>query len=344
MNRLLLTLMVVLLGLLALSRSELNASEPLRAGIIGCDTSHAVHFTEMFNDPNAEGNFAKINVVAVYPGGSEDIPSSQDRVEGIARRLGELGVERVETVEDLLQRVDVVLLESSDGRVRLRQSKAVFTAGKPVFLDKPVAASLADVLEIFQLAEEHDIPCFSSSALRFDSAIQRLRNSGEVGEVAGCAAFSPCPLEPHHPDLFWYGVHGVELLYTIQGPGCKTVTSSRTDGTESATGIWHDGRVGTFRGIRTGRHGYGAVIYGSKKIVCHHGFEGYEVLVEQIAEFFLTGTPPVNANETIEIYTFMEAVHESRRLGSVPVSMKTVLDRACAEVEKRRQPAASNRP
>jgi len=312
-----------------------EASEPLRAGIIGCDTSHVIQFTKIFNNPEAEGDLAKITVVAAFPGGSQDIPSSRDRVGKFTDQLREMGVERVDSIDALLRRVDVVLLESSDGRVRLDQIKPVLAAGKPVFMDKPVAASLADVVEIFQLAVQHNVPCFSSSAVRFGPALQSLRKSDEVGNVLGCSAFSPCLLEPHHPDLFWYGVHGVELLFTTMGTGCQTVANTRTDDTDLAAGAWQDGRVGTFRGLRTGKHDYGALVYGSNGNVYHHGFGGYKPLVEQIARFFLTGTPPVSAEVTIEIYAFMEAAHESRRRGGVPVTIDSVLTKARATVKDR---------
>src|SRR5690606_31202359 len=121
---------------------------------------------------------------------------------------------------------------------------------KPVFIDKPLAGSLADAVRIFELAEEHGVPCFSSSSLRYSPEITGLKDSAAVGKVLGCDAYGPCSLEEHHPDLFWYGIHGVETLFTLMGTGCERVTRVQTDGTEFVTGVWDDGRVGTFRGIR----------------------------------------------------------------------------------------------
>jgi len=153
--------------------------------------------------------------------------------------------------------------------------------------------------------------------------------------VIGCAAYSPCSLEPTHPDLFWYGVHGVETLFTIMGPGCDRVTRAQTQDTELVTGVWKDGRIGTFRGLRKGGHGYGALIFGEKSTKYASGFGGYEPLLKQIVQFFKSGQPPVAAEETLDIFAFMEAADESKRQGGVPVTLASVLAKARAEVAAR---------
>ncbi len=304
--------------------------EPIRAGIIGLDTSHVVAFSRLLNDPKSEGVLADVTIVAAYPGGSPDIPSSADRVEGFTDTLSEMGIEIVDSIDELLQKVDVVLLESVDGRPHLEQVKPVLAAGKPVFIDKPVAGSLADALEIFRLAKEYDVPCFSSSSLRFSDGIQGMRNNDKVGDVLGCAAFGPCSLEPHHPDLYWYGVHGVETLFTIMGTGCVSVSRVQTDDFELVTGVWSDGRIGTFRGLRAGKTDYGALVFGSKGIVRSGGYSGYQPLVMEICRFFKTGQPPVAAAETIEMFAFMEAADESKRQGGKPVRLEDVIKKARA--------------
>ncbi len=206
-------------------------SPPLKAGIIGLDTSHVVAFTQLLNADKPKPELAGVRVVAAYPGGSQDIPSSRDRVAGFTRELKEkYGVEIVGSIDELLAKVDVVLLESVDGRPHLEQARPVFQAHKPVFIDKPVAGSLADAIAIFDLARETGTPCFSSSSLRFSPGIAARAHDPRLGEVVGCETFGPCELEAHHPDLFWYGVHGVESLYTIMGTGCESVARTHTDG------------------------------------------------------------------------------------------------------------------
>ena len=318
----------VCLALFCFSTEILTAAETLKAGIIGCDTSHVPAFTKVLNNPEATGPLSMVNVVAAYPGGSPDIPSSRDRIEGFTKQLRDMDIEIVDSIDELLKKVDVVLLESVDGRPHLEQARPVILAGKPIFIDKPLAGSLADAIEIFRLAKEHNVPCFSSSSLRFSPGIQGMRNNEEVGDVLGVEAYSPCSLEEHHPDLFWYGVHGVETLFTIMGPGCVSVTRSHTKDFDLVVGTWEDGRIGTYRGIRKGKSGYGAMVFGTKGVAPSGGYAGYQPLVEEICKFFHSGKPPVSAEETLEIFAFMEAADESKRQGGKPVTLKSVMEKA----------------
>jgi len=318
---------------MVLACAGFTASAEIRIGIIGCDTSHVPAFTKEFNDPKASGDMAGFRVVAAFPGGSQDVPSSRDRVQKYADELKAGGVEIVDSIPKLLEKVDVVLLESVDGRPHLEQARPVILAKKPVFIDKPLAGSLADAVAIAELAKRNNCAWFSSSSIRFGPKLAALKTDPKVGEVVGCDAFSPCPTEEHHPDLFWYGVHGVEALYTIMGPGCESVTRVRTEGGELVVGVWRGGRIGTFRGIRDGKADYGAVAFGKKGIASQVGFEGYKPLAVEIARFFKTGKAPVAGEETVELIAFMEAADESKRQGGRPVKVEEVLAKAREEAK-----------
>lgn len=314
-------------GLCSLS---VHADEPaarIKAGIIGMD-AHAMAWTKILNDPQVSGELAEMVIVAAYPGGSPDIPQSMELLKAQVEPVRAMGVEIVDSIEALLEKVDVVLLLSIDGRKHLEQVRPVFAAGKPVFVDKPIAGSLVDAIKIFKLAEEHNVPCFSSSSLRYAEQTANVRNDPRLGELVGCDQYAPCSLEPHHPDFFWYGIHGVEPLFTIMGTGCESVTRVHTAGTDVAVGVWEGGRIGTFRGIRDGVHGYGSTVFGTKAILPGGGFDGYEPLIVEIIRFFKTGKAPVSAEETLEIFAFMEAADESKRLGGVPVTLSSVMEKA----------------
>ena len=312
--------LAIVLTVVAGARAD-ESSKPLRAGIIGTTTSHVPAFTNTINDPKAEGILAEVEVVAAFQGGVEDNPSSWDRREKYTEELRKKGCTIYDTIEEMLQHVDCVLLEEVDGRPHLEWAKPVIEAGKPLFIDKPMAGSLADVVEIFRLAEEKKVPCFSSSSLRYSSGFQAARKGEPFGKVNKCTAWSPMSIEPHHPDLFWYGIHGCEILFTIMGPGCKTVTRVEEN---KVVGVWEDGREGTF----IGKKGYGAEVEGATGSGEVGKYEGYKPLVIEICEFFKTGKPPVAAEETLQIYTFMEAADESKRQGGAPVSMADVLKKA----------------
>ncbi len=303
-------------------------AEELRLGMIGLDTSHVIAFTNAINHPDAEGELASMRVVAGYPGGT-DIPPSRDRVEKFTNQLREKGLTIVDSIPELLEHVDAILLESVDGRPHLEQARVVIEAGVPLFIDKPAAGSLADVIAIFDLAKKHNVPCFSTSSLRYTPDVIAYRTGEkDAGRVTGCATWGPCSMQPPMPDLFFYGVHGIEMLYTIMGTGCESVTRTSTEGTDLVTGRWKDGRVGTYRGLRQGKKDFGAVVFETDSIQWLKRSGGYEPLLQEIGRFFKTSEPPVSAEETIEIFAFMEAAEESKRLGGKPVSIDDVISQA----------------
>ena len=301
-----------------------------RVGIIGLDTSHSVAFTKSLNKLSPNPEFLGYKVVAAYPHGSKDIKTSVDRIPGYIEDVKKLGVEIVDSIKDLLKKVDVVLLETNDGRLHLEQALQVIKAKKPLFIDKPIAASLADAMAIFDAAKKNNIPVFSSSSLRFAPGVQAVV-AGSVGKVLGADTYSPAKLEKTHPDLFWYGIHGVEILFTIMGTGCKMVTRFNRAGTDVVVGTWADDRIGTFRGIHAGKQEYGGTAFGDKSIASLGPYGGYDPLLVKIIEFFKTGIPPITAEETLEIYAFMEAADESKKNNGNAVNMEDIFTRARAQ-------------
>jgi hypothetical protein len=321
---------------LVAAQSASSPSEIIRAGIIGLDTSHAPAFTRAFNDPKAKGDLARVQVVAAFPGGSPDIASSRDRVKGFTEQLRGMDVEICDSIAQLLERVDVVLIESVDGRPHLEQLVPVVKAKKRVFIDKPLAGNLVDALAIAELAKKYDVPWFSSSSLRFSPGAFRFREGAtEAGAIQGAMTWGPCSLEATHPDLYWYGIHGVETLFTIMGPGCLEVSRTHAPQADQAVGLWEGGRIGSFYGMRAGKTGYGGTVFGEKEIVPVGPYAGYEPLVEQIAKFFVTGIPPLDFPETLEMFAFMTAADESKKRGGQSVTLKEVMDDAKTKVPAR---------
>ncbi len=301
----------------------------LRVGLIGLDTSHVIAFTKSLNDEKNKDYIPGARVVAIFKGGSPDIPSSANRVEGFTADLLKYpGIKLYDTVAELVKNVDAVMIESVDGRPHLKYAREVLPSGKPTFIDKPVGGTLRDTIEIYQIAKTHNTPVFSSSSLRFN-AMAALQGA-KYGDLRGASTFGPCEIEPHHPDLYWYGIHATEMLYTVLGRGCQTVVRTHTPNVDVVTGVWNDGRVGTVRGNRATKGGYGVTVFGSGGILTPEVKSGYGVMLREIVKFFQTRVAPVSAEDTIELMAFMEAADESKRRGGAPVAL--------AEVMKANQP------
>jgi predicted dehydrogenase len=312
----------------------LTQAQNIRAGIIGLDTSHAIAFTKLLNAKTPQPpELMGVRVVAAYPQGSKDIESSTKRVPELTQQVKDQGVEIVSSISDLLDKVDVVFLESNDGRPHLEQVLPCLEAGKPTFIDKPIAGTLADAIRIFEAAAKTHTPIFSSSSLRFGKNTQAVRQ-GSIGKVITADTRSPASLEPTHPDLFWYGIHGVESLFTTMGTGCLSVKRGTTDdGKIQVTGTWDGNRTGIFRESSDTRKGYaGTATNAEGKSAQVGGFDGYQPLLNQIIHFFRTGVAPVTPEETLEIYAFMEAADESKRRNGAEVSLADVMAKAKQEI------------
>lgn len=226
-----------------------------------------------------------------------------------------------DSIEGMCRDVDAVLLESLDGRPHLEQARPVLNSHKPLFIDKPMAGSLRDAIEIFRLARETGTPVFSSSSLRFSKDTQAARN-GALGKLSYVETCGPCEREPHHPDLFWYGVHGVEALFAVLGRGCQTVQREATpDGKIRVVGTWNDGRTGTFREDKS----FHGLAHGEKGEAPVGTFDGYAPLIAEIVKFFQTGVAPVAQEETIELFGFLEAADESKNHGGASVNVRELI-------------------
>jgi len=322
---------------LSLSRGladEQTASTPLpdiRIGMIGLDTSHVSVFTKLLNQDNSQvPALAGCRVVAAFPAGNPAFPLSKDRLEGFTSEVRSLGVTIVDSIDALLPLVDVVMLQSVDGTQHLDQARPVFAARKPIFIDKPLAASLTDVLAIAKLGETHGTPWFTASSSRFTARYPELKHNPEFGQILGCDTYSQARAAIGHPDLFWYGVHGVDLLYSLMGTGCQSVTAVQTKYSEQVTGTWEQGRIGTYRAIReqTGKTGLGATVFGEQGIAHVDQFYDYVPLVAAVTTFFRTKTAPIAVAEMVEVFAFLEAAEESKRRDGVPVTLAEVMERS----------------
>ena len=311
--------MKVVLFALLLCSTALPAD--IRLGIIGTDTSHAVVFAGMFNDPAAKDHVAGARVVAAFKGGSPDIPSSWTRVDKYAEELRtKWNIELVADIPTLCQKVDAILLESNDGRIHLAQARLVIAAHKPLFIDKPMASTLEDAREIARLAREAGVPLFSSSSLRFE----RIATAMKFPDTKGVIVWGPGPLEEHHQlDLTWYAIHPIELLFTLMGTGCEEVTRVSTANADDIVGRWKDGRLGSVRAIRP-YSDTGAVVFRPESVVQSDKSmeDGYRPTLIELVKFFQTGTPPVPVEETLEIMSFMDAAQRSKAAGGQPMRLR----------------------
>lgn len=297
------------------------AEGQIRVGIVGTDTSHVIAFTKILNNSKDPSHVPGARVVAAFKGGSPDVESSRTRVDKFAAELASsYGVEIVPTIAALCPKVDAVLLESVDGRAHLPQFRQIAECGKPVFIDKPLAATLEDAREIARIAKSKGIPWFSTSSLRYAEVCVNWKSDKNLGVIT----WGPGPTEEHHYlDLSWYAIHPIEMLFTLMGPGCEEVTRVSSADADHVTCRWKDGRIGTVRAIRP-YSGYGAVVFRQQEILQSPPKmqSSYAPMLKEIVRFFQTKVPPVPNEETLEIFAFMDAAQRSKEQNGRPVKLR----------------------
>jgi hypothetical protein len=267
---------------------------------VGTDGSHAVAFTRILNQTPA----LRARVVAAVKAGSPDMPRSAARVDAFAAQLErEYSVALLPTIDRLCQQVDAVLLLSVDGRQHLAQAREILAHRKPLFIDKPIADTAADARAIARLAEESGVLVWSSSSLRF---------SPEIANLAGAACsraivWGPNTVEERFGlDLAYEGIHAVEILFRLFGPGVAAVRRVSTATQDVLIAQWSDGRQAS---VHLG-HGlpFGAAVEHERVWTTTPArvTAGYPELMEAVVQSFRTGRAPVTLRETLEIMGVLE--------------------------------------
>lgn len=290
----------------------------LRIGLVGLDSSHVIAFTRLLNVMTEKDHIPGARVIAGYPGGTDDIDLSKNRVEGFTNDLREkYGVEIMDSPEDVAQACDLVFITAVDARIHKDLFARIVPFKRPTFIDKPFTTSLADAKEIFRLAEANDVPVMSCSSLRYADGLTDMLARGSP--VIGCDAFGPMEVIPQIPGYFWYGVHVVEMMQRIMGTGCQSVTVTKTDDFDLLAGRWSDNRLATMRGIRNAHKKFGVTLHRKSDFdfvnLQQNRRAWYANMLEAILRTLPQGRSDVTKEDTLEVIRIIEAANESRTSG-----------------------------
>lgn len=298
----------------------------LRIGLIGCDSSHSVAFSQRFNHVGVDERLwvEGARAVAAVPGTSEIGP---ERIAGHVEKLRELGIAILERPEELIGQVDAAMITATDGNVHRALAEPLLAAGLPLFVGKPFANSTADASAIVAAARASGSPLTSASALRYCPELLDVRaRADQIGAVLGVDAHTPGPLHPRNPGLLHYGVHGVEMVYALMGTGCRSVRTVFEEGSEIVVGRWADGRLGTVRANRQGSYAYGFTCFGERAVAPAQIDLSrlYSDMLRVVVEMFQSGSWPLSPAELVEPIAFMVAAQRSKESGGAEVSLAGV--------------------
>jgi len=297
----------------------------LNIGMVGLDTSHVGSFIDILNDSNNAIHLEGGKVVKAFPGGSKTFSNSYNRVEKYTEETRAKGVEIVSSIEDLAG-LDAYFLESVDGTQHLEQFRVLAEFGKPVFIDKPLACCYEDAKAIFDLAAAKNVPIFTASGLRYAIGCGNVQPvEGEKLEAVD--AYGPMALLPDYRDVFWYGIHTVEILYSHLGRGCQRVRVVRSGSFDLLIGEWEGDRLGVAHGVRKGCYQFAVRLFTDKRNVFSTqdpAFHYIRPLTGLIVDFFRTGKSPVDPSESLETIAFLEAASRSAANGGAAVALASL--------------------
>jgi len=256
---------------------------------------------------------------------------SWSRVAGYTDELrDQFGVQIIDSPEEVAAAVDLVMITSLDGRVHLEQFQRILPFQRPTFIDKPLAVSSSDAQKILQLARDAKVAVMSCSTMRYaDPLVTELRTN--PGDIIGCDVFGLLAEQPTQRDLFFYGIHSVEIVVTVMEVGCREVRAVRTDQADLVTIVYGDGRLASIRGLRRGESRFGMTLHreSADHVFVDLDRDGsakprYVGLVEAILRSLPHGRSDVPETETMEIMRMLEAAVSSRRDGGKPVRLAEV--------------------
>src|SRR5690606_11432015 len=131
-----------------------------------------------------------------------------ERLAELEEKFGPYG-NRVESLSDLIGAVDgVLIVDDTDGGAKHAElARPFLEAGMPVFVDKPMTTDYRDAVELFDLAERHNAPLMSSSALRYPVELDQDAIAA-LGKLSTIVSVGP-------EEWFYYGVHAVEVTGAV---------------------------------------------------------------------------------------------------------------------------------
>jgi predicted dehydrogenase len=224
-----------------------------RIGLLGLDTPHASIFAGILNDPYNPQFIPGAEVVAAYPGGSADMPISANRVAGFTDELRKLQVEIIDDPMEVARRSDLLFITAADGRVHLDFLERTAKMGRPTFIDKPFATSIAQAEKILACADTHKVRLFASSAFRYaDPLVDFIVSAQALGErILECEMHCWLPIEETQGRYFWYGIHAVEMSQALFGDGAVSVSAAGKGDRDDLVIEYGDNRKTTIQGSRT---------------------------------------------------------------------------------------------
>lgn len=285
-------------------------------GMIGTDSSHTVAFTRILNNQAHPFHVAGGKITRVVRYWSDDFALSCSREERFSTQLSNDFQLPFAELSQIGEHCDAFMLEAADGRKHLELFKQLIAWSKPIFIDKPLAIGYEAASEIIQLAKRHNIPIMSSSALRYSHVLQEQLSSIDKQQIKKVTVKCPLIIEPTQSRYYWYGIHGVEMLYSILGSGCTDIHAAITEYADILTGIWGDGTIGELICVHDTAQPFEVIVHTEEDEILislsdeAHQIPYYASMLEEVISFFTHKTSPIAYDEMLEVIWFIDKAEQ----------------------------------
>ncbi len=284
-------------------------AEVIRIGMLGIENSHAIALTNLWQgDAPPQDRVPGARVVACLFQGRTDEDAADERTR--LEQLKAVGVEKVfSRPQDMLGEVDAVAVVSRAGNEHLSLAEPFLRAGLPTFVDKPLATDLEVARRIVALAREHNAPLFSASSVRYaQETMEYQRKREEIGAARTGSVWSPASR-----DLAFYGVHAIELMSALWGPGAKWVSAFHSEDQHLAWVGYESGATFAVHLVRYGTPGFGFTYLGERQSGSGAVTPSYVRLCHLMTRMFQDRQTPLDPAVSLESIAILEAFRRSQQ-------------------------------
>jgi predicted dehydrogenase len=285
-------------------------TQNIKVALIGLDTSHTIEFAKRMQAPDCPADQHVPGLRAVTCLRFATPFQNEAGLNARQKQLEGWGITVTTDFAEAVADCDAVMIEINDPARHLEYFTYCADLGKRIFLDKPLANTIANGRQIAKLAAAGAVPVFSSSSLRFVPQLQQA--CATLPAPVFTTVYGPLGQAPAGSSLVWYGVHAFEMLERAMGRGAQSVVVQKDDAGVTAIVHYPNRRRGIVE-LSDGAWVYGGCLRDKQQavpFVADAGRLNTDLLV-QVTEFFRGGPAPVALTDTLEVMALLDATQRA---------------------------------
>lgn len=298
----------------------------MNLGLVGAESYHARAFGEIFNV------FRLVRGVRVTHLWGETAEFAREKAE-----LGRIP-HIVAKPQEMIGHVDGVLVLLRDGGKHLAAARPFIKAGLPVFVDKPIANTVADVRTLLRLRKQAGVALMTGSSIPLQRTVAPMKQAlKDAGTMLAAQLVGPGEIENDWGGLPFYGSHLAELMVELFGAPVQSVQAQACDRIITAVCRYPGGlpvtlcfhprevfydlpRYWTLSLVGTKGPWQGEIAYDEYPNLANP--DPYVVMAKQIVRTFRSGVEPYDEARMLAPVAVLAAIAQSLATSAaVPVSL-----------------------